>query len=289
MKYWILAMRPKTLPAAVAPVILGCALAAYAGVFQVWPAILCMLFALFAQILANYSNDYYDGIKGTDNKDRRGPTRMVGAGIISPRAMFRGTWIVCALAFLIGLNLIPYGGWVLMFVGVGALATAILYTAGPYPLGYHGWGDVFVFIFFGLVAVTLTFFIQTGFVNMDSLMLGAACGMMCINMFIASSYRDIDSDSKVGKKTLVVRFGRNFGRAQFAISYVIALLIPLYLVVVRNFPMAILLCGITLPLAINGFRQLLKEDCYINYDRLLENTGKSLLLYSAGVTVGLLI
>lgn len=290
VKYWILAMRPKTLPAALSPVIIGCAFAFHMGVFHFAPAALCVGFALLIQILVNYANDYYDGIKGTDSKGRRGPARMVGAGLISPKAMHTGTWTVCILAFLVGINLVPYAGWWLIILGLICLATAFLYTAGPYPLGYHGWGDLFVFIFFGLVSVNMTFFVQGQHFNGDLFLLGAGAGLMCLNLFIVTSYRDIENDSRVGKKTLAVRFGRNFARTEYALSYLTANIIPTYLFLLKGYPRALLLTWITLPLNVKVFKQLLlDDDSNVDYNSFIGKTGASLLLYAATVSLALVL
>lgn len=222
LSVWISATRPRTLPAAVAPVLVGSALAWQSGSFKPLPAALCLTFALLAQIAANFANDYFDFVKGADTAARKGPRRAVASGLVSPGAMRRAMIGVCVLAFLEGLCLIPYGGPPLLAVGLLSILFALAYTGGPYPLGYHGLGDLFVFIFFGLVAVGATAYVQEGQVTGASMIAGAAVGLLAVNILVANNYRDSDTDKVAGKKTLVVRFGRPFARFQFAAAHILA-------------------------------------------------------------------
>ncbi|MEM9227118.1 MAG: 1,4-dihydroxy-2-naphthoate octaprenyltransferase, partial [Verrucomicrobiota bacterium] len=160
LRVWLLAARPKTLPAAVIPVALGTALAASDGRFQLIPAFVCVLFALLIQVGTNFANDYFDYRSGADNEHRIGPTRAVAAGLVPPALMWRATLVVLTLAFGLGLILIAYGGWWLLLIGVLSVLCAVAYTGGPYPLGYHGLGDVFVVVFFGFIAVMFTYYVQ---------------------------------------------------------------------------------------------------------------------------------
>ena len=219
-------MRPRTLPAAVAPVLVGSALAWRAGAFNPAAASLCMAFALLVQIGANFANDYYDFLKGADTHERVGPVRAVAAGLVPPAAMKRAMSLVFCLALALGLALVAWGGWWLVAVGVASIACAVAYTGGPYPLGYHGLGDVFVFVFFGLVAVVGTFYVQTGGVTAASWWAGAAVGALATNILLANNYRDADTDAKAGKRTVVVRFGRRYARFQFAAAHALAAATP---------------------------------------------------------------
>jgi 1,4-dihydroxy-2-naphthoate octaprenyltransferase len=219
-------MRPRTLPAAVAPVLVGSALAWRAGAFSLAAALLCLAFALLVQIGANFANDYYDFLHGADTHERVGPVRAVAAGLVSPTAMRRAMWLAFGLAFATGLALIAWGGWWLAAVGIASIACAIAYTGGPYPLGYHGLGDVFVFLFFGLVAVGVTFYVQAGCIAGSSLCAGAAVGALATNILLVNNYRDAATDAKAGKRTVVVRFGRRYARGQFAAAHAIAAATP---------------------------------------------------------------
>ncbi len=220
-RIWIEAARPRTLPAAVAPVVAGSALAWRLGAFDAAAATICLVFALLVQVGANYANDYFDFIKGADTGARVGPRRAVAAGLVAPAAMRRAVVLVFAVAFVAGLLLVAWGGWWLVAIGGACVVSAVAYTGGPYPLGYHGLGDVFVFIFFGLVAVSATFYVQAGWVGVDAWLAAVAIGALTTNILVVNNYRDAESDARAGKRTLVVRFGRRFAEAQFAAAHAI--------------------------------------------------------------------
>jgi len=174
---WMLAARPKTLTGATVPVMLGCALAASDGDFHLLPAVLCLLFAFLMQIDANLINDLWDYLKGSDGKDRLGPERACAQGWITPRAMRRGIALTTAAACITGCGLLFYGGWWLIAVGALCVAFAFLYTAGPYPLAYHGWGDLLVLVFFGFVPVGCTSYVLSGSWTWQTGVISAACGL----------------------------------------------------------------------------------------------------------------
>lgn len=219
---WIEAMRPKTLPAAVAPVFLGSAAAYVAGAFDLLVAGICLGFALLIQVGTNFANDYLDGIKGADTEARIGPQRAVAGGLIAAQVMRRATFVVLALGFCLGLALIPAGGWGLLLVGVGSVACAWLYTGGSYPLAYNGLGDVFVVLFFGFVAVGCTFYVQAGTINWDVLLLGLGIGLLVNNILVVNNCRDVAEDASHGKRTLIVFFGRRWGLIQYVVSTLIS-------------------------------------------------------------------
>lgn len=219
---WLGAARPRTLPAAVAPVLAASALAWRDGEFDAVPAACALAFALLVQIGTNFANDYFDFIKGADTAERVGPRRAVAAGLVSPATMKRAMIGVFAAAFLSGLTLLGYGGWPLLVIGVASIVCGAAYTGGPYPLGYNGLGDVFVFIFFGFVAVGATYYVQAGVMTDEAWIIGAGIGALAANILVVNNYRDVETDAKAGKRTLVVRFGRAFARAQFAVSHGVA-------------------------------------------------------------------
>lgn len=229
-KVWLEAARPKTLPAAIVPVAVATAFAHAQGGAQPWAAAVCLAFALLVQIATNFANDYFDFVQGADTAERVGPRRAVAAGLVAPRTMLVATAVVLGGAFLVGLLLVREAGWWLLPVGVVSLVCAVAYTGGPYPLGYHGLGDLFVFIFFGLVAVTVTFQVQTGTITAEAVAAGVAIGLLAANILVANNYRDADTDARAGKRTLVVRFGRRFAIAQYALSHVVALALAPWLV-----------------------------------------------------------
>lgn len=189
-------------------------------------ATICLVFALLVQIGANFANDYFDFVKGADTMKRVGPRRAVAAGLIAPRRMLAATWLILGLAFGIGLLLVREGGWILLPIGVVSVLCAIAYTGGPFPLGYNGLGDLFVFIFFGLVAVDTTFYVQAGFPSIDVTLCAAALGLLAANILVANNYRDVETDAAAGKKTLVVRFGKRFAVWQYGLSVMLALFCP---------------------------------------------------------------
>ncbi len=225
-KIWREAARPKTLPAAVIPVMVGTALAAGHRSANYGRAAICLVFALLVQIGTNFANDYFDFVQGADTAARVGPRRAVAAGLVTPRQMLAATWLVLGVAFVAGLLLVRGGGWVLLPVGVVSILCAVAYTGGPFPLGYNGLGDVFVFVFFGLVAVCTTFYVQTGHVAPDVVPCAAAVGLLAANILVANNYRDAETDAVAGKKTLVVRLGKKFAVWQYAGSNLVALLCP---------------------------------------------------------------
>lgn len=248
---WLEATRPKTLPAALCPVCVGSALAARAGHFEWVPALLCLCFAMLVQIGTNFANDYLDGIKGSDTGKRIGPRRAVAGGLVAPATMKRVTMAVLAVAFFMGLALIPFGGWWLLAVGVASVLCAWFYTGGPYPLAYNGLGDVFVVLFFGFVAVGCTYYVQVGGIEARVLWAGLACGLLINNILVVNNYRDVDEDRASGKKTLAVHFGRNFAKWQYRLTLILVGAITCYLAVVLEdgllvLPLAALVPGLVL-------------------------------------------
>jgi 1,4-dihydroxy-2-naphthoate octaprenyltransferase len=217
-RIWFEATRPKTLLAALCPVLVGTALAARDGSFDLLPAAICLFFAILVQVGTNFANDYLDGIKGTDTDARLGPRRSVASGLIAPSRMRLAAVAVLVVAFLLGLSLIPFGGWWLLMVGVSSVLCAWLYTGGPYPLAYNGLGDVFVVIFFGLIAVNCTYYVQVRGFSQESLLLGLSCGLVINNLLVVNNYRDVEEDRQAGKRTLVVLLGRPFAQGQFLVS-----------------------------------------------------------------------
>lgn len=228
-KVWLEAARPKTLPAAIVPVLVATAFAHAHGAADLFKAGVCLAFALLVQIGTNFANDYFDFRHGADTAERVGPRRAVAAGLVAPRTMLVATAAVLGLAFAVGLVLVRAGGWVLLPIGLVSIVCAIAYTGGPFPLGYNGLGDVFVFIFFGLVAVGVTFFVQAGAPGTDVMLAAAAIGLLAANILVANNYRDAETDARAGKRTLVVRFGKRFAHWQYGLAHAAALLVPVAL------------------------------------------------------------
>ena len=222
IKAWILAARPKTLAAAATPVLLGCALAYTDGAFQWIPALLCFLFAFSMQIDANFINDYYDFLKGSDREDRLGPERACAQGWITLSAMKKGMIITTLLSCVWGLLLLKYCGLEMIPVGMLCVLFAFLYTAGPYPLAYHGWGDVLVIVFFGFVPVGCTYYTMAHDWTWNVTIACAACGLVSDLLLMLNNYRDREQDKISGKHTLVVRFGEPAGRWAYLILGILA-------------------------------------------------------------------
>ncbi|MCM1291988.1 MAG: 1,4-dihydroxy-2-naphthoate octaprenyltransferase [Bacteroides sp.] len=219
---WIEAMRLRTLPVSIAGVVMACGLAIASGEFSPLPASLCLAFAVLAQIASNFGNEYYDYRDGLDSPGRQGPRRGVTEGDITPRAMLRATYLTLALACCIGLCLIHYGGWWLLPVGIAIALGAMAYSTGPYPLSRHGLGEVAVIAFFGIIPVSLTFYVQALHFSRESLLCGLAMGLMGANVLIVNNYRDADADRIVGKRTLAVILGRRAVRLIYLINGLVA-------------------------------------------------------------------
>lgn len=275
---WLEAARPKTLPAAVIPVLVGSALALRVGAFDWRPASLCLVFALLVQIGTNFANDYSDFLKGADREDRLGPRRAVASGLVSARTMAAATGLTFLAAFVAGLSLTIWGGWVLLPIGLLSLLFGWAYTAGPYPLAYHGLGDVFVFVFFGLVAVGGTTYVMTRAVDATVLLAAVPVGLLATNILVVNNYRDMETDARAGKRTTVVRFGRGFARAQYALSFAIAYAVPGVLALVRQSPL-LALPLVSVPLALPLVRELAASDGGPALNALLARTAKALLVF----------
>ena len=208
IKCWIEAMRLRTLPVSLAGVITAIGYNVLDGTFLALPAVLCLVFAVLAQIASNFANEYYDYRDGLDRPGREGPRRGVTEGDISPLAMKRATFAVLGAACAVGCSLIIWGGWWLLLAGVMIAAGAMAYSAGPYPLSRHGFGEVAVFFFFGIIPVNLTYYVQAGAFDTDVFWGSVAVGLMGANVLIVNNYRDADDDQSVGKNTIAVIFGR---------------------------------------------------------------------------------
>jgi 1,4-dihydroxy-2-naphthoate octaprenyltransferase len=287
-KVWMAAARPRTLSAAVAPVAVGSALAAHDGRFHAAAAGCCLLFSLLVQIGTNFANDYYDFVKGADTGARVGPRRAVAAGLVAPAAMRGAAAAVFAAAFLAGLGLLARGGPWMLVIGVASIACGIAYTGGPFPLGYRGLGDVFVFVFFGLVAVGATYFVQAGRVTADVILGAVPIGLLATNILVINNYRDSETDAAAGKRTLVVRFGRGFARVQVTMSLLAALAVPLVFWR-RGFGVACLLPLGLAPLASQQVRRLRASRTPGEMIALLGEAGRFLAFYAALFAGGILL
>jgi 1,4-dihydroxy-2-naphthoate octaprenyltransferase len=226
LRGWYLAARPATLPAAVVPVLVGTALALSARHFNPLVFLATMACSLLIQIGTNFANDYYDFRKGADTGERLGPTRVTQSGIFTPRQVLLATGYTFSLALFVGAYLVWVGGAPIVAVGLLSILCGIGYTGGPFPLGYHGLGDLFVFIFFGLIAVAGTFYLQTGTISAHAVLASIPVGLLCTNILVVNNLRDIDTDRAAGKRTLAVRIGREATRKQYMLFQLISYTIP---------------------------------------------------------------
>jgi 1,4-dihydroxy-2-naphthoate octaprenyltransferase len=292
---WWLAIRPRTLPAAVGPVLVGIGLAAGDGVFQLLPALAALGGALLLQIVSNLANDYYDFVKGYDQPDRLGPTRVALSGLISLQQLRFGLLLVLALCAALGLYLVYVGGWPILLLGVAAMVAAVIYSGGPFPLSVHGLGDPFVFLFFGLAAVVGTYYVQALTVTPTALLAAIPPGALVTAILVVNNLRDIDTDRQVGKRTLAVRLGPDGTRLEYAALLAVAFLVPVLLLVARiaqgqaGLPAAaLLLPWLTLPLALR-LRQVIYHTSGPALNLALANTARLSLWFSVLFALGLAV
>lgn len=287
LKLWWLAARPKTLPAAAAPVIIGTAMAFASGGFHLISAIAALFGALFIQIGTNLANDYFDFKKGSDRDDRLGPTRVTQAGLISPQSVKKLTIGAFSIAFLIGIFLVYRAGMPIVVIGLSSILFGVLYTGGKYPIGYIGLGEVFVFIFFGPVAVGGTYYVQTLTITNDVLIAGLVPGLLSSAILVVNNLRDIESDRISGKKTLAVRFGATFSKLQFSLFVLGSALIPFYFYSKSGNSFHLIPIILLIPslfLVKNIYQKTGQE-----LNNLLAQTGKLLFVYSLLFTLGWLL
>ncbi len=286
MKNWLLAIRPKTLPAAAGPVLIGFALAYREGVQHFPSVLLAAIVALLIQAGTNMVNDYSDFKKGVDTEERAGPVRVTQAGLISPAEMKAGMGVVLFLIVLFSAPLVFRGGVPILIIGVLSIISGILYTAGPFPLGYNGLGDVFVLIFFGPIAVAGTYYVQALEAGPVPIFAGFGPGLISVAILCINNLRDHEDDKKSGKNTLIVLLGKKFGKFEYLFSLIFAALIPLFLFGIGervNFSFLAIL--ILIP-AIKPVKVVFNDGKGELMNTLLGYTGKLLLLYSLIFSIG---
>ncbi len=287
IQIWWLAIRPKTLPAATAGVVMGSALAWHDGFFRVDAALVCLFAALLLQIGSNLANDVFDFERGTDTPERLGPTRVTQAGLLSPSQVKIGMAVVFVLAALLGLYLAWLGGWPIILIGIAAIISAIAYTGGPFPLGYYGLGDVFVFIFFGLAAVTGTYYVQAGSVSAAAWWMSVPVGLIVTAILVVNNLRDLENDRKAGKHTLAVRLGARGTRIEYVLCLVSAYLIVPVLILLNIIPAFSWLTWLSIPLAWKTLRVVfIQEGRPLN--AALAGTGQTAFVYSVLFLAGML-
>ncbi len=285
---WVLAARPATLAVSLAPVIVGAAIAISTGVVQ-WLAVAAAAWgAIWIQIGANFANDVFDHEKGADDETRLGPPRAAQLGLLTPKAMRWGMGVSFALAFVAGLYLTAVAGWVIVAIGLASILSAIAYTGGPYPLGYNGLGDVFVFIFFGLVAVAGTVWVGCGQLPAITWLAASAVGALATCVLVVNNVRDFPTDRECGKRTVVVRFGRRFGVAEYGVLVVGAHFMPALMLLTGLAGFSVLLGMATLPLGIGILRRMARtRGAALN--PYLGATARLMLLQALMMALGLVL
>lgn len=287
---WRLAIRLPTLPAAAGPVLVGLGVGLGEGVFRPVPAVLCLSVAVLLQVAANLANDLFDFRRGADAADRLGPPRAAALGLLSERELVVGTGVVLALAAVAGLGLVAVGGPVLLLLGAAAIVAAIAYTGGPFPYGYRGLGEVFVFVFFGLVGVAGTAYLQLGTWAPLSFAAAVPVGSLVTAILVVNNLRDVETDRRAGKRTLAVRFGAGFARAEYAALWLVAVAVPPLLVLARAAGPGVLLPLAVVPIGWRLVDRVRRATDPRALNPVLGSTARAQLgfavLFAAGLAIG---
>ncbi|HWE09650.1 MAG TPA: 1,4-dihydroxy-2-naphthoate polyprenyltransferase [Solirubrobacteraceae bacterium] len=288
VRIWLMAARPRTLPAAVAPVLVGTAFAGFEHVFHPLRFVAALLGALFIQVGTNLSNDYSDARRGADAEDRLGPVRVTAGGLVPPRQVLIATYVSFGLAVLFGIYLIAVAGWLLLVIGAASILAGVGYTGGPKPYGYEGLGEVFVFLFFGIVAVTGSYYVQTTHLNWEGFALAVPVGLLASGILVVNNIRDIDSDRRAGKRTLAVKLGRRRTRVLFAVIVYLAFLLTPVTWVFGPTTAWLLLPWLTLPLAAALVRTVHNRTDGPSLNAALAQSGMLQLTFCMLLSAGLL-
>jgi 1,4-dihydroxy-2-naphthoate polyprenyltransferase len=290
VRIWIMAARLRTLPAAVAPVLVGTALAWTDRPLRVGGFIAALVGAIFIQVGTNLSNDYSDARRGADTEDRLGPVRVTAGGLVPPRRVLVATYVTFALAVLCGVYLVYLAGPILLAIGAASILAGVLYTGGPRPYGYEGLGEVFVFLFFGLVAVTGSYYVQTEHVTWEAFVLAVPVGLLAASILVVNNVRDLETDRRAGKRTLAVRLGRSRARGLYAaMVYLAFLAAPLpWLLGSDDLSPWLLLPWAALPLAVPVVRVVRNRADGPSLNGALARTGMLQLAFCALLSAGIL-
>jgi 1,4-dihydroxy-2-naphthoate octaprenyltransferase len=289
LRLWAVAARPRTLPAAVAPVLVGTALAASEGVFRPLAFAAALVGSVFIQIGTNLSNDYSDARRGADTEDRLGPVRVTSGGLMPPRHVLVGTWVAFGIAVAAGAYLVTVAGWELLVVGAASILAGVLYTGGPRPYGYEGLGELFVFLFFGVVAVVGSYFVQTERLAWEAFALSVPVGLLAAAILLVNNVRDVDTDRRAGKRTLAVKLGRDRAAALFAGALVIAFASPVAIWLAGGLSAWILLPLLAVPLAVPLARTVRSRRDGPSLNAALGRTGALLAAVSVLLSTGVLV
>lgn len=287
--HWIEAMRLRTLPAGIVPVLTGSSLAYHDSVLNPVASSVALICALLIQIATNFANDYFDHVKGADTEERVGFVRASSSGLIPPRAMFNAAVLTFGLAFLLGLYLVWIGGWVILAIGIAGIISGFAYTGGPYPLAYNGWGDVFVFIFFGIIAVCGTYYVNALNWSAEAFLLSLVIGALCTNILVVNNLRDVETDAKTNKRTLGVIFGETFLKFEYALLLLLSFIIPILLWLNGDFNAWIMLPLLTLPMAIPLYIRIINAEEKSLLNPLLASSAQFMTLFAVLLSAGLII
>jgi len=283
---WILAARPKTLFAALVPILVGSSLAIKQGKIIFFYSLLALICSILIQIGTNLTNDLYDHLRGADNKQRKGPIRVIASGLISIKEIKIAIFICFSLTFLIGLYLVYVTDWKIFLIGVLSIIAGLAYTAGPFPLAYNGLGDLFVFLFFGIVATMGTYYLHKMEISLISFLVSIPVGCLITNILIVNNFRDIEEDKNANKKTLAVILGKKFTQYEYSFLMFLSFLILPVLFFYYDFSFFVLLPFLTIPLAIR-LNKMLFTFTGSELNQTLEKTAKYSalfgLLFSAGI------
>ncbi|MFA4922997.1 MAG: 1,4-dihydroxy-2-naphthoate polyprenyltransferase [Ignavibacteriaceae bacterium] len=285
---WFLASRPKTLFAAFVPVIVGASLALAEEKLNLTASVVALFCSILFQVGANFTNDLYDFLKGADTKKRIGPLRVLNAGLVSPRQMELAILFNFGLAFMLGLYLVYLGGYFILLIGLLSIIASLAYTAGPYPLAYHGLGEIFVFLFFGFAGTVGTFFVNTKEMSIIAFIAAIPVGALITNILVVNNYRDIEQDKAAGKNTLAVKFGKSFSRYEYLMLLSSSFLVPLLIFMNYNFRFWIFLPYITLPLAYKLILSVFQQNG-TQLNSTLELTAKFSALYGFLFSLGFIL
>jgi 1,4-dihydroxy-2-naphthoate octaprenyltransferase len=289
LRLWALAARPRTLPAAVAPVLVGTSLAISEDEFRPLAFVAALVGSVFIQIGTNLSNDYSDARRGADTEDRLGPVRVTAGGLMPPRRVLVGTYVAFAIAVAAGIYLAAVAGWELLLVGAVSIAAGVLYTGGPRPYGYAGLGELFVFLFFGIVAVNGSYYVQTEELSWEALALSIPVGLLAAAILVVNNVRDIDTDRRAGKRTLAVKLGRGQARRLFAAMVALALVIPPVIWLAGGLSAWLLLALSAVPLALPLVRTVSTRTDGPALNGALAGTGLLLAAFSLLLSAAVLL
>jgi 1,4-dihydroxy-2-naphthoate polyprenyltransferase len=288
-RIWLMAARVRTLPASVAPVLVGTALAGYLHVFHPLRFVAALVGAIFIQVGTNLSNDYSDARRGADSEDRLGPVRVTAGGLVPPRRVLVATYVSFGVAVLAGAYLVVVAGWQLLLVGAASILAGVLYTGGPRPYGYEGLGEVFVFLFFGIVAVAGSFFVQVKHLDWEAFALAVPVGLVAAAILVVNNIRDIDTDRRAGKRTLAVRLGRTQARSMYAAIVYLAYVLTPVTWVFGPLRAWVLLPWLTLPSASALVRTVRNRTDGTSLNRALARNGLLQLVFCVLLSAGLLL